>query len=117
LVFSHPNNPTGAVYSEQTIARIAELANAYDVTVLVDELYARLIHDGRHFPHLAAQPGMSGRTVTLLGPSKTESLSGYRLGVVVTRAEIVARIEKCPVDHGAARSRLRSTCVASVVAR
>ncbi len=42
LVFSHPNNPTGAVFSPSFIARIATLANAYDVTVLVDELYARL---------------------------------------------------------------------------
>src|SRR5690606_16233898 len=42
---------------------------------------------------MAAQPGMAERTVTLLGPSKTESLSGYRLGVVVAPAEIVARME------------------------
>ena len=71
LVFSHPNNPTGAVFSAEIIARIARLANTYDITVLVDELYARLIHDGRMFPHLAAEPEMFVRTVTLLGPSKT----------------------------------------------
>jgi aspartate/methionine/tyrosine aminotransferase len=93
LVFSHPNNPTGAVFSAQVIARIARLANTYDVTVLVDELYARLVHDGRSFPHLAAEPTMFARTVTLLGPSKTESLSGYRLGVVVAPPEIISRVE------------------------
>ena len=93
LVFSHPNNPTGAVFSADVIGRIAGLANAYDVTVLVDELYSRLLHDGRSFPHLAVEAGMFDRTVTLLGPSKTESLSGYRLGVVVAPAEIIARIE------------------------
>lgn len=93
LVFSHPNNPTGAVFSAQVIVQIARLANAYGVTVLVDELYARLLHDGRRFPHLAVEPGMFVRTVTLLGPSKTESLSGYRLGVVVAAPEIISRIE------------------------
>jgi len=93
LVFSHPNNPTGAVFSADVIARIARLANSHDITVLVDELYARLIHDGRSFPHLAAEGGMFARTVTLLGPSKTESLSGYRLGVVVAPPEIIGRIE------------------------
>jgi aspartate/methionine/tyrosine aminotransferase len=93
LVFSHPNNPTGAVFSAQVIAQIAQLANAYGVTVLVDELYARLLHDGRRFPHLASEPGMFVRTVTLLGPSKTESLSGYRLGVVVAAPEVIGRIE------------------------
>ncbi|WP_315762468.1 MULTISPECIES: aminotransferase class I/II-fold pyridoxal phosphate-dependent enzyme [unclassified Bradyrhizobium] len=93
MVFSHPNNPTGAVFSPEVISNIARLANKYGITVLVDELYSRLLHDGRRFPHLAAQEGMFERTVTLLGPSKTESLSGYRLGVVVAPANITARIE------------------------
>jgi aspartate/methionine/tyrosine aminotransferase len=93
LVFSHPNNPTGAVFSAQIIAQIARLANTHDVTVLVDELYSRLLHDGGRFPHLAAEPGMFARTITLLGPSKTESLSGYRLGVVVATSDVVSRIE------------------------
>ncbi len=93
MVFSHPNNPTGAVFSQNVISKIAQLANTYGVTVLVDELYSRLLHDGRRFPHLAVEPGMFERTVTLLGPSKTESLSGFRLGVVVAPASITARIE------------------------
>lgn len=93
FVFSHPNNPTGAVYPESLIRKIAELATAHDVTVVVDELYSRLLHDGCDYFHLAAQPGMSDRTVTLLGPSKTESLSGYRIGVVVAAAEIISRVE------------------------
>jgi aspartate/methionine/tyrosine aminotransferase len=93
MVFSHPNNPTGAVFTQKVILKIAQLANTYGVTVLVDELYSRLLHDGRCFPHLASEPGMFERTVTLLGPSKTESLSGFRLGVVVASANIIARIE------------------------
>jgi aspartate/methionine/tyrosine aminotransferase len=93
LVFSHPNNPTGAVYSRAIVARIAELAVRHDLWVVVDELYARLIYDGRTFAHLAAEPGMRERTVTLFGPSKTESLSGYRLGVVAAPAAIIAALE------------------------
>lgn len=83
FVFSHPNNPTGAVYPRPVLEQIAALAVRYDVTVLVDELYARLVYDDTPYVHLASLPGMAERTVTLLGPSKTESLSGYRLGVVV----------------------------------
>lgn len=93
LVFSHPNNPTGAVYSAEVIARMAALVEKHGVTVLVNELYSRLIYEGPAFTHFAAQPGMAERTVTLLGPSKTESLSGYRLGVVVAPPELAARIE------------------------
>lgn len=92
FVFSHPHNPTGAVFSKSVIRQIATLAQRYDVTVVVDELYARLIYDGP-FCHLASEQGMFERTVTLLGPSKTESLSGYRLGVVVAPKNIIARIE------------------------
>ncbi|EAR51047.1 aspartate aminotransferase [Oceanicola granulosus HTCC2516] len=92
-VFSHPNNPTGAVYRPEIIARIAELAAEHDVGLVADELYARLVYDGTPFPHIAAEPGAWERTCTLLGPSKTESLSGYRLGVVVGPAPIMEAIE------------------------
>jgi aspartate/methionine/tyrosine aminotransferase len=93
LLFSHPNNPTGAVYSPEVIASIANLANRHNILVLVDELYARLTYDDTPFVHLAALPGMKERTITLLGPSKTESLSGYRLGVVAAPAEVIQGIE------------------------
>lgn len=93
LVFSHPNNPTGAVFSAETIKKVAQLCIQYDVTVVADELYARLLHDGVRFPHIAAEPGMSDRTITLLGPSKTESLSGYRLGVAIGPAHLLDDIE------------------------
>ena len=92
LVFSHPNNPTGAVYSPVTLRHIAELTVKFDVMVLVDQLYCRLVYDAT-YAHLVSLPGMRERTVTLLGPSKTESLSGYRLGVVVAPDWVVAGIE------------------------
>lgn len=93
LVLSHPNNPTGAVYPQKVLQRIAELAHHHDLTIVVDELYARLIYDDTPFTHLAALPGMRDRVVTLLGPSKTESLSGYRVGVVIAPAPISEAIE------------------------
>ncbi len=93
LVFSHPNNPTGAVYAPAVVARIAELAIQHDIWVVVDELYSRLVYDGKPFTHLAALPGMRERTTTLFGPSKTESLSGYRLGVVAAPAPVIAAME------------------------
>jgi aspartate/methionine/tyrosine aminotransferase len=93
LVFSHPNNPTGAIYSAAVIARIAELAVRHNLLVLVDELYSRLVYHGKPFTHLVAQPGMRDRTVTLFGPSKTESLSGYRLGMVAAPAGVIAAAE------------------------
>lgn len=93
IVFSHPNNPTGAVYSKQIISEIARLAVQHSVNVVVDELYSRLLYDGTPFPHVAAEDGAFDLTCTLLGPSKTESLSGYRLGVVVASEPVMRSIE------------------------
>lgn len=91
---SNPNNPTGTVYSTETVQGIARLAAARDFLVVVDELYCRLIYDETPFTHLAGEPGMDTRAVTLLGGSKTESLSGYRIGAVVASAEIVDAVEQ-----------------------
>jgi aspartate/methionine/tyrosine aminotransferase len=91
---SNPNNPTGTVYGSGTIQGIARLAVQYDFFVVVDELYCRLVYDGTRFTHLACEPGMDTRSVTLLGGSKTESLTGYRIGAVVASAEIVDAIEQ-----------------------
>lgn len=93
VLFSNPNNPTGAVYSRDTVMRIASLiSEAERTTVVVDQLYSRLVFEGE-FTHLLALEGLRERCVTLLGPSKSESMSGYRLGVAVAPPEIVDGIE------------------------
>ena len=95
FLFSNPNNPAGVVYSPQEIAQIAALAARHDATVIVDQLYSRLLYPGRDYRHLRAEPGAAGAdVVTIMGPSKTESLSGYRLGVAFGPAHLVARMEK-----------------------
>jgi aspartate/methionine/tyrosine aminotransferase len=91
---SNPNNPTGTVYSDETVQGIARLAAAHDFLVVVDQLYCRLVYDETRFTHLASEPGMDTRAVTLLGGSKTESLSGYRIGAVVASAEIIDSVEE-----------------------
>lgn len=94
FLFSNPNNPTGVIYSPEEIRQIAELASEYGVTVIVDQLYSRLVYDGREFTHLRASEVAPENVVTIMGPSKTESLSGYRLGVAFGAARIIDRMEK-----------------------
>ena len=94
FLFSNPNNPTGVVYSADEIARIATLANQFGATVIVDELYSRLLYSGQTYTHLRAQPIAADNVVTIMGPSKTESLSGFRLGVAFGAAHLVDRMEK-----------------------
>ncbi|WP_417600131.1 pyridoxal phosphate-dependent aminotransferase [Pararhodobacter oceanensis] len=94
LVFSTPNNPTGVVYSADDIAAIARLASSYGVTVIVDQLYSRLLYTGESYTHLRADPQAPDNLITIMGPSKTESLSGFRLGVAFGTAALIERMER-----------------------
>lgn len=94
FLFSNPNNPTGVIYSTDEIKSIATLAKKYDVSVIVDQLYSRQIFDNRSFTHLCAQSIQPDNIITIIGPSKTESLSGFRLGVAYGSKTIISRMEK-----------------------
>lgn len=95
FIFSNPNNPTGVIYSRDEIHKIAELAQQYGAMVIVDELYSRQIFEGRTYTHLCAENIVDPENViTIIGPSKTESLSGYRLGVAFGSAKVIDRMEK-----------------------
>ena len=94
LLFSNPNNPVGATYDLTTLEKLAGLLTASpDTAVVVDELYSRLVYEEEALPHFVALPGMRERTVTLLGPSKSESMSGYRLGVAVATGHLIDDME------------------------
>jgi len=94
FLFSNPNNPSGVVYSAAEIARIASLAEEYGATVIVDQLYSRLLYTGASYTHLRAGGIDPENVVTIMGPSKTESLSGYRLGVAFGSKAVIGRMEK-----------------------
>ncbi|MEH2489220.1 pyridoxal phosphate-dependent aminotransferase [Bradyrhizobium sp. AZCC 2230] len=94
FLFSNPNNPTGAVYSEREIVEIARLAAAFDVTIIADQLYARLLYPNEAYAHIRAAGLPAERIITIMGPSKTESLSGYRLGIAFGAPAVIERMEK-----------------------
>ena len=94
FLFSNPNNPTGAVYSYGEICAIAALAKRFGAALIVDELYSRQVFDGRSYTHLRAQAEIPDNLITILGPSKTESLSGFRLGAAFGTPELIDRMEK-----------------------
>lgn len=94
LVFSTPNNPTGLVFSKNAIESIADLASRYDVTTIVDQLYSRLLYEGEIYCHLRACKTRPENLITIMGPSKTESLSGFRLGTAFGTSKLIERMEK-----------------------
>ncbi|MCP3674532.1 MAG: aminotransferase class I/II-fold pyridoxal phosphate-dependent enzyme [Gammaproteobacteria bacterium] len=94
LVFSTPNNPTGLVYSSSSITSISALAAAYGVTVIVDQLYSRMLFSGEVYTHLRACDIQPENLITIMGPSKTESLSGLRLGTAFGTSKLIDRMER-----------------------
>ncbi len=94
FIFSNPNNPTGCVYSYDEICSIAALAKKYGATLIVDELYSRQVYPGVTYTHLCAQKEIPENLISIIGPSKTESLSGYRLGAAFGTPAIIDRMEK-----------------------
>ncbi len=94
FLFSNPNNPTGAVYSQTEIDQIVFLAREFGITVIADQLYSRLRYDGEDYTHIRARGLPTDQVLTIMGPSKTESLSGYRLGAAFGSPTIISRMEK-----------------------
>ena len=95
FLYSNPNNPTGVIYSPEEVAAIGRLAKEYNVAVIADELYSRQLFDpALPYTHLRALEEKPDTLITIIGPSKTESLSGFRLGVAYGSADIITRMEK-----------------------
>lgn len=93
LILNTPNNPSGKVFSEKELLKIAELAQTYDFYVITDEIYEHLIYEGTHHP-IACLPGMHNRTVTISGLSKTFSVTGWRVGYIIACSEVTNAIRK-----------------------
>jgi len=93
LLIGYPNNPTGAVMSRENLIQIGQLAEKYDLVVISDEIYDRLVYDGAHVC-FAALPKMHQRTILLSGFSKDYAMTGWRLGYAAAPAELLAAMRK-----------------------
>jgi aspartate aminotransferase len=89
LILNSPCNPTGVVYSRQELAAIMEVAVRRNLYVLSDEMYEKLVYDGATPTCLATLgPEAEARTIVVSGFSKTYSMTGWRLGMLVAPPQI-----------------------------
>ena len=93
ILISYPSNPTGAVLSRERLLEIAAVAEKYDLVVISDEIYERLIYTQEH-TNFATLPGMVERTILLSGVSKSFAMTGWRIGYASAPAEIMAAMRK-----------------------
>jgi alanine-synthesizing transaminase len=107
LVIINPNNPTGAVYSRETLLGLLDVARRHGLLVLADEIYDQLLFDGAKH-HCAASLAPDLPVLTLGGMSKTYRLAGFRSGWLVFSGprqpvadyregfELLANMRMCP---------------------
>lgn len=93
IVINTPNNPTGRVFDRHELEAVAALCRERDILAITDEIYEHILYQGEHLP-LALFDGMRDRTVVVSGLSKTFSVTGWRIGTIVSPPQLTGAIRK-----------------------
>ncbi len=89
ILLNTPNNPTGAVMSEEELIRFCDFCKRHDLIVISDEVYYNIIFDGLKFKSPAMVEGMKDRVVISQSFSKTYAMTGWRLAFAAGPADII----------------------------
>ncbi len=92
MLINSPSNPTGAVYPEHVMRQCLEFCQRYDLYLISDETYDRLVFEGQHVS--PAKWDDEGRVITLSSVSKTYSMTGWRVGYAVGNLQIIEAMTK-----------------------
>ena len=92
LIVNTPNNPTGRVLTREEAEILAAFAQAHDLILLADEIYEKILFEGKEHLSLGAMPAIADRVVTVNGFSKCAAMTGWRLGYLAGPKEVVDRI-------------------------
>lgn len=112
IVVCTPGNPSGKMFTQAELEMLARVAREHDLLVITDEIYEFIRYDGRPHVSPASVADLADRTVSILGLSKTFSITGWRLGYAVAREELAHAITlvndlfyvcaPTPLQHGVA---------------
>ena len=81
LILNNPSNPTGMCYDEAELRAICDVCVKHDLWVMADEIYYKLVYDGRVFTSVAAlSPEIKAHTIIVNGVSKSYAMTGWRIG-------------------------------------
>lgn len=99
IIINSPSNPTGAVYTEELLREIANLALENKFIIIADEIYEKLIYDRKHFSIASISPEIKNITITINGISKAYAMTGWRIGYSASNKEISKLISNIQ-SHG-----------------
>jgi aspartate aminotransferase len=89
IILNSPNNPTGAIYPEEDLRMIAQIAVENDIVIISDEIYEKLVYDGKEHMSIASfGEDIKQRTVLINGMSKAYAMTGWRIGYTAAGHEI-----------------------------
>ncbi len=94
LLINSPNNPSGRVFPPSLIESLAGLCRERGLWLVSDEIYEKLIFKGEHLSPASLSPEIKEITLTVNGFSKTFSMTGWRLGYVAGKAEVIKAMAK-----------------------
>jgi aspartate/methionine/tyrosine aminotransferase len=90
ILLNSPNNPTGGVMGGHKIKALARLARKYDLLILSDEVYEKIIYEGEHFS-IGSLDETRNYTITVNACSKTYAMTGWRIGMLRGRRKLSPR--------------------------
>ena len=93
VIINSPHNPTGGIIPKNDLHEVAELALKHDFWVLSDEIYSRIVYEGKA-ESVSQFPGMKERTIILDGHSKTYAMTGWRVGYGVMPRELAKHVTR-----------------------
>ena len=96
ILINTPNNPTGAVYSDDLLKEIANIAIENDLYIISDEIYEVLLYESKHNSIVTIDPRIKDRTILINGVSKAYAMTGWRIGYLACDkdlAKIITNIQ------------------------
>lgn len=99
ILLNSPHNPTGIVYNKNELEEIAQIAKKYNLIIISDEIYEKLIYDGEEHVSIASlSEDAYERTIVINGLSKTYAMTGWRVGYTASSAKL-AKIMSSVQSH------------------
>jgi aminotransferase len=94
ILYCSPSNPTGAVFGEDVLRQLAQLAIDHDLFVITDEAYEYFTFDGQRHFSIASIPEVRERVISCFTFTKTYAMTGWRIGYLHADAAVLAQINK-----------------------
>ena len=99
IILVNPANPTGRAYSQSELQSLADLAIKYDLLVVSDEVYEKILYEDAKHTSIASIDGMKSRTITLFAFTKIYAMDGWRLGYIVADKAMIPDLLKITTNE------------------